>query len=257
MPTSVLIFRSAILVVYAHRHTVRSELEKGSADIAIELGATKPGSNLSTPRNNMNRKTVSFLAMIAVVAVPTPGSAGWLGLFKRCHSKPKCVRSYPSPTEQVVGAPPCDLRESYTCQVCFEAECEPEEGEPYAEMICSDELTGANCEDLIYEAYENALAKMPEYCYESGPLEATCRPECVENRVCADDCSTWYATYTIQFCNGLRIEKTAKANSCEKAKLISKAVVCGLARKQCRGPIRCCNWKIWSVEEAATDTAAQ
>ncbi len=195
--------------------------------------------------------------MIAVVAMPTPGSAGWLGLFKRCHSKPKCVRSYPSPTEQVVSAVPCDRRDSITCTVCFLADCEPEESDYDARLICSDEITGATCEDVIYQAYENALAKMPDYCDEAGPLESTCTPKCVENLVFADDDRTWYATYTIQCCNGLKIEKTARANSCEMAKLIAKSVVCGLARKHCCGQIRCCNWKIWSVEEAATVTAAQ
>jgi hypothetical protein len=207
----------------------------------------------------MNRKTLSFLAMIAVVAVPTPGSAGWLGLFKRCHSKPKCVRSYPSPTEQVTGAAPCERQElysPYTCNVCFETYCEPEEGDPYEDKACG-EGTGSTCEDAIWAAYENALENMPEYCEETGTIQSECTPECTGNRACADDCRNWYATYTVRCCNGCVIEKTAKANSCAQAKLTAKVIVFGLARQQCRGPIRCCSSKIWSVEEAATDTAAQ
>lgn len=198
--------------------------------------------------------------MIAVIAAPTPGSAGWLGLFKRCRSKPKCVRTCPSPTAQVVTAAPCETQgtyDNYTCQVCFEAECEPEEGDPYSETFCSDAFSGASCEDLIYQAYENALAKMPEYCFESGPIEYFCTPACTETVAYTGGFCTWYATYTVQCCNGLIIEKTAKADSCEKAKLTAKAVVCGLARKQCGGQIRCCKWKIWSVEGAVINTAIQ
>lgn len=206
----------------------------------------------------MNRKTLSFLAMIAIVAVPTPGSAGWLGLFKRCQSKPKCVRSYPPPTEQVVGVVPCERQElysPYTCQVCFEISCDPEEGAPYEDKACG-EATAGNCEDAIWAAYDNALENMPDDCEETGTIEADCTPPCVETFAYAADCRTWYATYKIRCCNGCVIEKTAKAKSCAQAKLVAKTIACGLARKQCCGKVSCRSWKVWSVQESAPSAAA-